>query len=150
MALLNTVASSAPMMASAKERSTSGAMPVSPGNGEPQPAQAYDQQHRESGDPRFPWEPGIGDGAEDRRKERSDQLGAAGGIGPQRGAERRILDEAVHEIGREQEGDDEGVEGLRRPVEQHPAGERERAGLLRSLGPALRLYADQRPSSTIR
>ena len=104
-----------------------------PRHGEPQPAKPHDQQHRESGDPRLSREAGIGDGAEDRRKDRSDQLGAAGGIGPQRGAKRRILDEAVHEIGREQEGDDEGVEGLRRPVEQHPAGERERTGLSAAL-----------------
>ena len=137
MALLNTVASSAPMMARAKERSTSGAMPVCPGTASHSPHKPNDQQHGETGDPRLPREAGIGDGAENRRKDRRDQLGAAGGIGPQRGAERRILDEAVHEIGREQEGDDEGVEGLRRPVEQHPAGKRERAGPLRRLGPAL-------------
>ena len=43
-------------------------------------------------------------------------------------AKRRVADEAVHEIGREQEGDDQRVEWLGRPVEQHPADERALAG----------------------
>ena len=59
-----------------------------------------------------------------------DQLADAGGIGPQRGTARRIVHEAVHEVGREQEGDDEGVEGLRRPIEQDPAEQRELAPVL--------------------
>ena len=67
---------------------------------------------------------GIGDGAEHRRKRCGDQLGDAGGVGPQRRAARRIGHEAVDEIGREQEGDDERVERLGRPVEQHPADQR--------------------------
>ena len=74
-------------------------MPVCPGTASHSPHKPHDQQHREAGDPRLAREPGIGDGAEDRREKRRDQLGAAGGIGPQRGAKRRILDEAVHEIG---------------------------------------------------
>ena len=91
MALLNTVASSAPMMARPKERSTSGAMSVRPGAASHKPAQADDQQHREAGDPRLATQTCIGDGAEHRREQRRDQLGDAGGVGPQRGAERGIV-----------------------------------------------------------
>ena len=106
-----------------------------PRNGEPQPAKPHDQQHREACDPRLARESGIGDRAEDRREKRCNQLGAAGGIGPQRGAKRGVSNKAVHEIGAEQEGDDERVERLRRPVEQHPAGQSERTGAFGRLAP---------------
>ena len=135
MALLNTVASSAPDDGEREGQKHERRHAGLPRDGEPEAAQANDQQHRESRDPRLARETGIGDGAEDRREKRCNQLGAAGGIGPQRGAKRRIADEAVHEIGAEQEGDDERVEGLRRPVEQHPAGESERPGMFGRLAP---------------
>ena len=103
------------------------------GRREPQAEQPDHQQHGEEGDPRLAVLARVGDGAEHGRKRGGDQLGNAGGIGPQRGALRRIGHETVDEIGREQEGDDEGVERLRRPVEQHPADQRALSRLLREL-----------------
>ncbi len=86
----------------------------------------------------------VGDGAEHGRKRRGDQLGNAGGIGPQRRAARRIVHEAVDEIGREQEGDDERVERLRRPVEQHPADQRALARRPRTWPPGARATGARR------
>ncbi len=94
------------------------------GRRKPQAEQPDHQQHGEEGDPRLAVLARVGDGAEHGRKRGGDQLGNAGGVGPQRRAPRRIGHEAVDEIGGEQEGDDEGVERLRRPVEQHPADQR--------------------------
>ena len=45
---------------------------------------------------------------------------AAARIAPQRLPARAVADDDVGEVGREQEGQDQRVEGLRRPVEQHP------------------------------
>ena len=122
------------------------------GSGKPQAEQPDHQEHGEEGDPRFAVLACIGDGAEHRRKRRGDQFGDAGGVGPQRRAMRRIGHEAVDEIGREQEGDDERVERLRRPVEQHPADQRALSRRAPTLAP-LQLEAGYgRPysSSTIR
>ncbi len=124
MALVNTVASSAPMRGKPEgdehDRRKIGAS----GSGKPQTAEPDNEHDGEDGDPGLARLAGIGDGAEHRREHRGDQLGDAGGIGPQRRAPRRIGHEAVDEIGREQKGDDERVEGLRRPIEQHPAEQR--------------------------
>ena len=122
------------------------------GSREPQAEQPDHQQHGEEGDPGLAVLARIGDGAEHRRKRRGDQLGDAGGIGPQRRAMRRIGHEAVDEIGREQEGDDERVERLRRPIEQHPADQRAlscQLRRLRALQPAAG-YGRPYSSSTIR
>ena len=81
MALLNTVASSAPMIASAKAKSTTGRDRCGR-EWRTRARKADDEQHREAGDPGLARQPGVGDGAEHRRANGGNQLGAAGGIGP--------------------------------------------------------------------
>ena len=66
MALLNTVASSAPMMASAKDRSTSGGKPISPGTASHSPRNPTTSTtekpaiHGFRGNPASAMEPSIG------------------------------------------------------------------------------------------
>ena len=133
MALVKTVASSAPMVARPKAISTTGTRSVRPGAASHKPHSPTTSSTEKKAIHGLRVWLGIGDGAEHRRERRGDQLGDAGGVGPQRRAARRIGHEAVDEIGREQEGDDERVEGLRRPVEQHPADQRALARRLATL-----------------
>ena len=137
MALLNTVASSAPMMARREgekhDRRHAGLPRARRATARKDPRRAAPRIRRSTvfaAGLHRRWSRGSARGAPRSARRRRWHRPTAWRRAPD-------PDEAVHEIGREQEGDDERVEGLRRPVEQHPAGERERAGLLRRLGPAL-------------
>ena len=84
MALVKTVASSAPMVATANEMSTSGRRSIRPGAARKSPQQPATSSTEKAGDPRLARKPCVGDGAEHRRDGGGDELADAGGVGPQR------------------------------------------------------------------
>ncbi len=76
--------------------------------------------------PRAPVAVASRERAEERAADGDEDAGNGGGVAPQFLAAHRVADDDVGEIGREQEGEDQRVDGLRGPVEQYPRDERAR------------------------
>ena len=133
MALVKTVVNSAATVAATKaskdqrdQRSGRG------GRRQPQRGEARDEEQREGGDPGLAPAAPVGERAEKRAADGDEDAGGGGGVAPQRLAAGAIADDGVGEVGREQEGEDQRVVGLGRPVEQHPRDEGAHAARLRS------------------
>ena len=105
-----------------------------PGTAVPQQPAADHADDREPEDPWLAWSGCVGDGAQHRRCERDQQAAYACRVTPQFLALDRIGRDRVGEIRREHEGDDQRVERLLRPVEQHPAPDAAPAGSLLCFG----------------
>ena len=89
--------------------------------GIPQEKRRGDADGGEDPDPGLAPAAGVGDGAQERRHQRDDDACCGLGITPQRLALHRVADHEGGEIGREDEGRDEGEEGLIGPIEHRPA-----------------------------
>ena len=62
----------------------------------------------------------VGKGTEKRTADGNEDAGDGGAVAPQGLALGSVADDDVGEIGREEEGQDQRVERLHRPVEEHP------------------------------
>ena len=96
---------------------------------DPQRRHGGGEHDGEDGDPRLALSAPVGKGAEKRAARRDQNAGGRRAVAPQRLPARAVADDGVGEVGREQEGQDQRVEGLHGPVEQHPrdAGAQRRA-----------------------
>ncbi len=125
IALVNTVVNSAAAVAATnamqdeRDHRHRGA-----GHREPERREAGDEEEREERDPGLARAAPVGERAEQRAADRDQDAGRGGRVAPQRLPVRRIADDGIREIGREQERQHQRVVGLRRPVEEHPRDER--------------------------
>ncbi len=87
---------------------------------QPEAEAAEHERHREAEDPALARPGAVGHGAEQRRQHRHRRPADRRRGAPERLAADRVADHLGDEPGREDEGDDQGLERLVRPVEQHP------------------------------